>query len=101
MLVYTPLCHPFSRALLWHAGVMALCVQEDRASTAPIAAADGISQGTDAAKKARSLQKKLKQIQQLKDKRDTNGASTLSPEQIQKLESEQLILLELQQLEPS
>ncbi|KAL3135760.1 hypothetical protein ABBQ32_007323 [Trebouxia sp. C0010 RCD-2024] len=74
---------------------------EDRASTAPIAAADGISQGTDAAKKARSLQKKLKQIQQLKDKRDTNGASTLSPEQIQKLESEQLILLELQQLEPS
>lgn len=100
-LVYTSLCHPFSKALLCHAGVTALSVQEDRASTAPSAAADGTGQETDAPKKARSLQKKLKQIQQLKDKRDTDGASTLSPEQIQKLESEQLILLELQQLEQS
>ena len=80
---------------------MALSVQEDKASTAPSAAADGSSQGNDAAKKARSLQKKLKQIQQLKDKRDTNGASTLSPEQLQKLEGEQSILLELQQLDQS
>ena len=55
------------------------------------------SQGPDTAKKIRNLQKKLKQIQQLKDKRDS--ANVLTPEQMQKVASEQSVLLEVQQLE--
>ena len=74
-------------------------MQDDTAASASSTAQDG--QGTDAAKKARNLQKKLKQIQQLKEKRDTSGASILTPEQLQKLESEQTILSELHQLELS
>lgn len=57
------------------------------------------NQGTDSAKKVRNLQKKLKQIQQLKDKRDAVDGSVLTPEQMQKLESEQLVVSELQHLE--
>ena len=56
---------------------------------------------TDATKKIRNLQKKLKQIQQVKQKRDANGVSALTPEQMQKLDSEQAILADLQHLEKS
>lgn len=76
-------------------------MQDDTAATTASAAQDGSSQGTDTAKKARNLQKKLKQIQQLKEKRDDSSAMTFTPEQLQKLESEQSILSELQQLELS
>lgn len=54
------------------------------------------NEATDIGKKVRNLQKKLKQIQQLKDKQTTQ---TLSPEQVQKLESEQSVLTELHELE--
>lgn len=43
----------------------------------------------------RNLQKKLKQIQQLKDKQ---GSQSLTPEQLQKLASEQQVLAELRHL---
>ena len=73
-------------------------INDDSAETQ--AAADTISnQGTDSAKKLRNLQKKLKQIQQLKDKRDAGDKSVLTPEQMQKLESEQLLMSELRHLE--
>lgn len=88
-----------TRHYAWHAGVEALPLQDDTAATAASTAQDGSSQGTDAAKKARNLQKKLKQIQQLKEKLDTSSANTLTPEQLQKLASEQSVLSELQQLE--
>ena len=59
------------------------------------AAQNGDNATNDTAKKVRNLQKKLKQIQQLKDKQSTQA---LTPEQIQKLASEQCILAEIQQL---
>lgn len=90
-----------ARPFAWHAGVEALSVRDDTAATAVSSAQDENSEGTDTARKARSLQKKLKQIQQLKEKRDNNGSNTLTPEQLRKLESEQSILSELQQLEQS
>lgn len=76
-----------------------LAIHDDAAE--PSAAADDISsnQGADAAKKARNLQKKLKQIQQLKDKLSSSGMNALTPEQVQKLDCEQSLLSELQQLE--
>ena len=58
-------------------------------------AQNGDNATNDTAKKVRNLQKKLKQIQQLKDKQSTQA---LTPEQIQKLASEQCILAEIQQL---
>ena len=85
----------------WHAGVEALSLRDDTAATAASTAQEGSSHGNDATKKARNLQKKLKQIQQLKEKRYTSSANTLTPEQLQKLDSEQSILSELQQLERS
>lgn len=79
-------------------GMETLMINDDSAETQ--AAADTISkQGTDSAKKLRNLQKKLKQIQQLKDKRDAGDGSVLTPEQMQKLESEQLLMSELRHLE--
>ena len=80
----------------WLAGMEALSVQDDKKTSA---AQDSSSQGIDAAKKVRNLQKKLKQIQQLKEKVDTTGSNSLTPEQLQKVETEQSVLLELQQLE--
>lgn len=62
----------------------------------PSGAADSTSEATDTAKKIRNLQKKLKQIQQLKDKQ---SSQTLTPEQLQKLDSERAVLAELSQLE--
>ena len=56
---------------------------------------------TDATKKIRSLQKKLNKIKQVKQKRDANGASALTPEQMKKLDREQAILADFQQLEKS
>ena len=83
---------------VWYAGMETLMINDDSAETQ--AAADTISkQGTDSAKKLRNLQKKLKQIQQLKDKRDAGDGSVLTPEQMQKLESEQLLMSELRHLE--
>lgn len=76
----------------------ALSVQDGTSSSA---AQNSSTQGTDAAKKVRNLQKKLKQIQQLKEKLDSSGTNSLTPEQLQKLETEQSVLLELQQLEHS
>lgn len=71
-------------------------------SPEPSAAAGTISsQGADAGKKIRNLQKKLKQIQQLKEKRDAGGVINFTSEQVQKLDSEQSVLSELQQLEQS
>lgn len=84
-----------------HAGIEALSVQDDTAAIAASTAQDGSNQTADADKKARNLQKKLKQIQQLKEKRDANGANTLTPEQLQKLETEQSVMSELRQLEQS
>jgi len=83
--------------LVWHAGMESLTLNDSAGSQA--APDTSSSQGTDSAKKVRNLQKKLKQIQQLKDKRDAGGGSALTPEQMQKLESEQLVLSELHHLE--
>ena len=83
---------------VWHAGLETLTINGDSAETQ--AAADTSSnQGTDSVKKVRNLQKKLKQIQQLKDKRDARDGSVLTPEQMQKLESEPSVTSELHHLE--
>ena len=83
---------------VWYAGMETLTINDDSAETQ--AAADTISnQGADSAKKVRNLQKKLKQIQQLKDKRDAGDGSVLTPEQMQKLESEPSVTSELHHLE--
>ena len=87
-----------SQLKVWRAGIDTLTINDDSAETQ--AAADTSSnQGTDSAKKVRNLQKKLKQIQQLKDKRDAGDGSVLTPEQMQKLESEQSVMSELHHLE--
>ncbi len=82
------------------AGVDSLSLHDD--TVASSAAADASSnQANDSAKKVRNLQKKLKQIQQLKEKRSAGGSSGLTHEQVQKLDSEGSVLSELQQLEQS
>lgn len=77
------------------AGTAALSNNGSLGTQAGSEAQNGGADGTDTAKKVRNLQKKLKQIKQLKDKQSTQ---TLTPEQLLKLESEQSILSELQQL---
>ena len=84
-----------------HAGIDALSIQDDAEPAAAPSTKDSPTHATDAAKKIRNLQKKLKQVQQVKEKRDASGTSALTPEQVQKLNSEQAILAELQQLEQS
>lgn len=66
------------------------------------AAADGGAgrdDGEARAKRIRALQKKLRQVQQLKEKRAAEGERSLEPEQIAKLATEPAILAELQALE--
>lgn len=77
-----------------YAGTAALQMADNAVSQAS-PAADAGSEATDTAKKVRNLQKKLKQIQQLKDKQ---GSQSLSPEQLQKLASEQSVLADLREL---
>lgn len=57
-------------------------------------AEDGTAQ--EAAKRLRNLQKKLRQIQQLKDKQASGAA--LVPEQVQKIASEAALLQEMASL---
>eukprot|EP00775_Hariotina_reticulata_P012065 gene12064-12206_t len=51
-----------------------------------------------AQKRVRALQKKLRQIQQLKEKQSKEGVGALGPEQLQKIEGEAAIVAEIQQL---
>lgn len=53
--------------------------------------------GADPAKRLRNLQKKLRQVQQLKSKQA--GGTVLEPEQLQKIASEAALLEEIQVLE--
>ncbi|EIE21931.1 eIF2A-domain-containing protein [Coccomyxa subellipsoidea C-169] len=53
--------------------------------------------GADAAKRLRNLQKKLRQVQQLKEKQA--GGAALEPEQLQKIASEAGLLQEISMLE--
>ena len=92
-------CHHVVSAGVAAPDLVKLAMNED--SVECPAVADTGSTGNDTAKKLRNLQKKLKQIQQLKEKRDANDLSALTPEQIQKLRSEDSVLAEVQQLELS
>ena len=80
---------------MYAAGIAAVSLED----STPATVQDSSDQGTDLGKKIRNLQKKLKQIQQLKDKRESAGISSLTHEQLQKLESEQSVLSELYQLQ--
>lgn len=53
--------------------------------------------GTDAGKRLRNLQKKLRQVQQLKEKQAAGAA--LEPEQLQKIASEAALTQEIRTLE--
>ena len=70
------------------AGVSALTTTEPQAQD---------DAGADPAKRLRNLQKKLRQVQQLKDKH-TAGA-VLEPEQLQKIASEAALLQDIKLLE--
>ena len=70
------------------AGVTAL-------STAEVPAQE--EAGTDAGKRLRNLQKKLRQVQQLREKQAAGGA--LEPEQLQKIASEAALMQEVRTLE--
>ena len=61
----------------------------------PSPAGDASSAATDDAKRGRNLQKKLRQIQQLKERQ---AQGPLEPEQLQKLAGEQALLDELSSL---
>ena len=61
---------------------------------AEASAEQGVDQG-DAGKRARALQKKLRQVQQLKEKA---AQGPLEPEQMQKIEGEQALIDELKSL---
>lgn len=81
---------------------------DDEATEAPPAAAAPTSQPPagdaagggegDALKRARALQKKLRQIQQLKEKLAKEGPAALEPEQRQKIETEAALVSELKAL---
>ncbi|WIA28435.1 hypothetical protein OEZ86_010979 [Tetradesmus obliquus] len=78
------------------AGVAGVTEQLAGASVSGAAAAGG---DADAAqKRVRALQKKLRQIQQLKERRDTEGPSALEPEQLQKIEAEASVIAEIEEL---
>ncbi len=53
--------------------------------------------GTDAGKRLRNLQKKLRQVQQLREKQAAGAA--LEPEQLQKIASEAALMQEIKMLE--
>ena len=53
--------------------------------------------GTDAGKRLRNLQKKLRQVQQLREKQAAGAA--LEPEQLQKIASEATLIQEVRSLE--
>lgn len=67
----------------------------DKAAHLRLVCADGQEAG-DAAKRGRALQKKLRQVQQLREK--AAAGAKLEPDQLQKLESEPAITAELQAL---
>ncbi len=78
-----------SRQLCVHsAGVSALTTAEPQGQE---------DSGADAAKRLRNLQKKLRQVQQLKEKQA--GGAALEPEQLQKIASEAGLLQEISMLE--
>jgi uncharacterized protein with WD repeat len=74
-----------------HAGVAALSTADAGSAPAGAAAAG------DADKRARNLQKKLRQIQQLKER--AAGGAALEPEQQQKVAGEAALLEELRSLD--
>ncbi|KAG2484504.1 hypothetical protein HYH03_016647 [Edaphochlamys debaryana] len=74
------------------AGVAGVSVQD--AAPAPSPANDEESRQ----KRARALQKKLRQVQELKDKRAAQGDNALTPEQHEKLAGEAALLAELAEL---
>ena len=62
---------------------------------AGVPAEDSQGQGGDVAKRARALQKKLRQVQQLKERA---GQEALEPEQLQKIAGEAALVAELRSL---
>ena len=63
-----------------------------------VSQAGGNDAAADPAKRVRNLQKKLKQIQQLREKIRAGGKGKMEPEQEAKLASEQGIVEELRSL---
>ncbi len=80
------------------AGVAALSTAEPAAPAESGAGAGDAGAGGDAAKRLRNLQKKLRQVQQLKERAAAGGAP-LEPEQLQKIAGEGALQEEIRTLE--
>ena len=83
------LCGTFTMTIQTFAAgtdLSALSIQDAEGAADSQAHQDSTNQAADSVKKARNLQKKLKQIQQGKQQRDEKGMNTLTPEQEQNIQ---------------